>query len=238
MMTEGSASAPGRWATVAELLVVLTVPLGVLALATPIAHGDPVRSQILAWVVNVIALALVWLGLRFRNEGWSHLGLPMKRPTATALLRTAGASAVVFVVSLAAFVLGAIVAANLFGIPEATDTGGYAYMRGHLPLLLGALAAAYLASSLGEEIVYRGFLINRLASLSGSRHRWRWAVGVSAVVFGLAHFSWGPAGMVQTGFMGIALGAAYVRLDRRLWVTVLAHAYLDTILFVQMYLGA
>ena len=37
--------------------------------------------------------------------------------------------------------------------------------------------------------------------------------------------------------MGLALGIAYLRLKRNLWVTVLAHAYMDTILFVQMYLG-
>jgi membrane protease YdiL (CAAX protease family) len=134
-------------------------------------------------------------------------------------------------------VVGAIVAANLFGMPEPADPDVYAYMRGNLPMLLGALAAAYLASSIGEEVIYRGFLINRIASLSGQRHRWKVAVVASAIVFGLAHYSWGPAGMVQTGFMGLALGAAYLRVGRRLWVTILAHAYLDTILFVQMYLN-
>jgi len=37
--------------------------------------------------------------------------------------------------------------------------------------------------------------------------------------------------------MGFALGAAYLKLGRNLWVTVFAHAFLDTALFVQMYLG-
>lgn len=59
----------------------------------------------------------------------------------------------------------------------------------------------------------------------------------SAALFGLAHFSWGPSGVIQTAFMGFALGAAYLRLGRNLWPTILAHAYMDTILFVQMYLG-
>ena len=104
-------------------------------------------------------------------------------------------------------------------------------------MLMGALAAAYVVSSVGEEVVYRGFLINRLAELTSTRTRWTTAVIGSAALFGLAHFAWGPSGIVQTGFMGLALGAAYLRLERNLWVTVLAHAYMDTILFVQMYFG-
>jgi len=123
-------------------------------------------------------------------------------------------------------------------MPEGgADTSEYGYMSGNLPMLLGALAAAWVVSSWGEEVVYRGFLINRFAELSTARFRWAAAVIGSAVLFGLAHFSWGPSGMVQTGFMGLALGIAYLRLKRNLWVTVLAHAYMDTILFVQMYLG-
>lgn len=226
-----------RWAAVGEIAVVFLVPAGILIFATPLAGEDPLRSQVVAWIVNVSAMALIWLGLRLRGEGWSDLGLFLTRPKPATLVRTVGVSVVVFVVALMAFVVGAIVAANLFGMPEPADPDVYAYMRGNLPMLLGALAAAYLASSIGEEVIYRGFLINRIASLSGQRHRWKVAVVASAIVFGLAHYSWGPAGMVQTGFMGLALGAAYLRVGRRLWVTILAHAYLDTILFVQMYLN-
>ena len=92
-------------------------------------------------------------------------------------------------------------------------------------------------SSFGEEVFYRGFMIHRIAELTNAPWRWTVAVVGSAIVFGLAHFSWGPSGMVQTGFMGLALGAAYLKLGRNLWLTILAHMYMDTILFVQMYLG-
>jgi hypothetical protein len=42
-------------------------------------------------------------------------------------------------------------------------------------------------------------------------------------------------GVVQTGFMGLSLGAAFLLLKRNLWVLVLTHFYMDTILLVQMY---
>ena len=44
--------------------------------------------------------------------------------------------------------------------------------------------------------------------------------------------------MVQTGFMGLALGLAYLAVGRNLWVTILAHGYMDTLLMLQMYFGA
>ena len=44
--------------------------------------------------------------------------------------------------------------------------------------------------------------------------------------------------MVQTGCMGLALGVSYLVVGRNLWVTILAHGYMDTILVVQMYFAA
>ena len=61
---------------------------------------------------------------------------------------------------------------------------------------------------------------------------------ISSVVFGLIHYTWGPAGMVQTGFMGLALGVCYLALGRRLWPLILAHAYLDTLLLVPIALAS
>lgn len=225
-------------AKVAEILTVFALPLALLLLAAPLAGGDPLRFQILVWIANVLMLTLIWLGLRLRGQGWPHLGLALVRPTWSTVAGAVGTSVVVFILAVLAFMVGAVLAANIFGMPAGADTTEYAYMQGNLPMLLVALVAAWIVSSLGEEVVYRGFLITRSAELSATPARWTFPVLLSAVVFGLAHFSWGPTGMVQTGFMGLVLGIAYVRTARRLWPLVLAHAYMDTLLFVQMYLGA
>ena len=74
--------------------------------------------------------------------------------------------------------------------------------------------------------------------MGGGAWATRAAVAASAIVFGLAHFDWGVVGMVQTGFMGLALGTSFLILRRNLWVLVLAHAYMDTLLLVQLYLPA
>jgi len=95
--------------------------------------------------------------------------------------------------------------------------------------------AVYIGSSLGEEIVFRGFLITRLMKTISGKWAGAWAVAISGITFDLVHVGWGPMGMIQTTFMGWALGYFYLHYGKNLWVTVLAHAYMDTILIVQIY---
>jgi membrane protease YdiL (CAAX protease family) len=60
----------------------------------------------------------------------------------------------------------------------------------------------------------------------------------SSVILGFIHYDWGPMGIAQTGFMGWALGICYIKIKRRLGILIIAHAYMDTILMVQMYLAS
>jgi membrane protease YdiL (CAAX protease family) len=228
-----------RAAHLADLVVVFAVALAAIAIALPLVGDHPLARQAVVWVANVLMLAVVWLGLRLRGQSWEHLGLSFRFNGWRTAIRTVLKSFVVFGAAVAAFIVGSVLMANIIGTPEAADMSGYDYLRGNVPMLILALAAVYVVSSLGEEILYRGFLITRLAELgSGGKWALRSAVVVSAIVFGLAHFDWGLMGIVQTGFMGLALGASYLVVRRNLWVLVLAHAYMDTILLVQMYLPA
>ena len=74
--------------------------------------------------------------------------------------------------------------------------------------------------------------------MAGNTKNWlKIAVLISAIIFGLAHFAWGLIGMFQIVFMGLALVMSFLFVKRYLWVLILAHAYMDTILMIQMYLG-
>ena len=234
----GRALVHSKPAQVGEIVALFVVAIAVIALAAPLAGENPVAGQGVVWVANVLMLVMVWLGLRLRGQGWAHFGLSFRGASRRIVVRAVLVSLVVFVAAIAAFVVGAIVMANIVGIPEGADMSGYNYLSGNLPMLILALVAVYIVSSFGEEVVYRAFLINRIAELGGGgKTAWRVAVVISSVVFGFAHYGWGASGIVQTGFMGLALGVSYLVVGRNLWVTILAHAYMDTILMVQMYLA-
>ena len=232
----GRALLRSKPAQVGEIVALFVVALAVIVLAGPLAGENPVAGQGVVWVANILMLVMVWLGLRLRGQGWAHFGLSFRGASRRIVVRAVLLSLVVFVAAVAAFLVGAIVMANIVGIPEGADMSGYNYLSGNLPMLILALVAVYIVSSFGEEVVYRAFLINRIAELGGGgKTAWRVAVLISSVVFGFAHYGWGAMGIGQTGFMGLALGVSYLVVGRNLWVMILAHAYMDTILMVQMF---
>ena len=235
----GRALLTNKLAQVGELVVVFVVAFAVIMGAGPLVGDNPVARQGVVWVANVLMLVTVWLGLRLRGQSWEHFGLSLRLASRRTIVRTVLLSFVVFAAGVAAFVVGAVVMANIVGKPEGADMSGYDYLRGNFPMVILALVAVYIVSSFGEEVIYRAFLINRIAELgSGGKAAWRLVIVIGSVVFGLAHFDWGLVGMVQTGLLGLALSVSYLVVRRSLWVTILAHVYMDTILILQMYFAA
>lgn len=225
-----------RAAQGAEIAAVFLIATLVISIGWRLVGEGLIARQAVVWVANVLMLLTVWAGLRLRGQSWEHFGLTLQFQGVRRLVVTAVKSVAVLVVAIVAFVLGSIVMMNLKPQPEQADMSGYNYLSGNLPMLLLALVAVYIVSSFGEEVIYRGFLITRLGEMGGnSRVAVAIAVVVSSVVFGLAHFSWGLTGVVQTTFMGLALALAYLITRRSLWTLVLAHVYLDTALLVQLY---
>lgn len=146
-------------------------------------------------------------------------------------------SVLVCIIGIFAFALGGEVMAFIVGHPEQANMSGYNYLSGNVWVLIGTLIAVWIGSSFAEEVIYRAFLIHRLEGLIGGGKGAKWlAVSISSAVFGLLHFAWGPVGMVQTGFMGLAMGISYLWFKRNLWIVILAHGYMDTVLMVQLYL--
>ena len=184
-------------------------------------------------------LLVVWAGLKLRGENWKDFGLTFERISWRGGINVFLLSLLVVVLAVAGFILGSIIMANITGIPEGSNMSGYDYLKGNLGMLLLTLSGVYIVSSLGEEVIYRAFLINRISQIGlNTKNATTIAVIISSIIFGLAHYSWGPMGIVQTAFMGLALGICYIKLKKRLWILILAHAYMDTILMVQMYLAS
>ncbi len=69
-------------------------------------------------------------------------------------------------------------------------------------------------AAFGEEMIYRGYLMNRAADLL-NRARMAWTVSVITVqiVFGFAHSYQGWTGVIDEGIMGLLLAALYLYPD-------------------------
>ena len=100
------------------------------------------------------------------------------------------------------------------------------------------LAAAWVFAAFGEELVYRGYVLERAATLG---HRtpvaWILAMIVLSVLFGLGHVYQGVAGVASSTFAGLYLGGLYLATRRNLWLPILTHGFSDTIAVAVIFLG-
>lgn len=228
-----------RWAQLAEILLVFLVAFVFIQVFEQEKSDNLIVNQAIIWIANILMLLMVWAGAWLRGESWADFGLGISKITSREALKGLFLSIVVFVLAMLGFVLGSIIMANITGIPENADMSGYAYLKDNIGMLLLTLVGVYIVSSFGEEVVYRSFLINRISQLGMDSKMARiTALLLSSLIFGFAHYSWGPMGIVQTTFMGLALGSCFLWLKKRLWILIIAHAYMDTILMVQMYFNS
>jgi hypothetical protein len=122
--------------------------------------------------------------------------------------------------------------------PSAAAPSGADQIHGHLLVALRWLLLVWTFAAFGEEISYRGYLLNRASDVGRRTRLASWAgVLISAAFFGYGHFYKGPAGIVDSAMAGLVLGAAYLLSRRNLWVCVLAHGFIDTFGIVALFLG-
>jgi len=223
--------------TVEIILVFLIAFLFIKAFGSN-ESSDLLYNQAIIWTANIMMLIIVFTGIKLRGEGLEHFGFSFKKVTWKIGLKTFLQSILVFILALAGFVIGSIIMANITGIPESSDMSSYDYLKDNIWMLFLTLGGVYIVASFGEEVIYRAFLINRISELGLNSKKGKiLVVIVSAIIFGLAHYSWGIMGIVQTSFMGLVLGGSYLYLKKRIWVLIFAHGYMDTILMLQMYLN-
>src|SRR3989442_13931926 len=118
------------------------------------------------------------------------------------------------------------------------DVSLFAPLAGNVYFLLISLAVAWTLAALGEEFVYRGYLLTRIAQALGDGPRaWGSALVATSVLFGVGHGYQGLSGMITAGLGGFAFGVLYLATGRNRWVPGVAHGTMDTVGFLLLFLG-
>ena len=206
-----------------------------VALAAGIALPD---MPLLRHTYLSFALVLLLIGwLMLRGEQLQTFGLVTPR-----WLRYIALGVLLAVVQMAAdtvlrqFSTPLIVAWT--GANPNLDAEKFAAIKGNLPLLLMTIPAVWAFAAFGEEFLYRGYLMTRLAGIfGGGRVAWVVAIVAQAIAFALAHWYQGPVGMVPIGVGAIIAGIATSAWGRNLWPAIIAHGLTDTLGFTILYLG-
>ena len=178
-------------------------------------------------------LLLAWISLRLRGVQWKEIGFTRYRTWATTLLLGVACGA-----SLELFDLFGKqpLLTRLLGKPP--DLSNFAAVKGNLRFALVIIALLWVLAAFGEELVYRGYLMNRVADLGrGTRTGWIVSLFLISALFGFAHYQQGLTGIIEEGSDGLILGLMYLACRRNLAIPVVAHGVCDTIDIVLLFLG-
>jgi membrane protease YdiL (CAAX protease family) len=124
----------------------------------------------------------------------------------------------------------------LFGAPPINYT--YRYITGNAAALPWVLYAAIVGAGFGEEVLFRGYLFERLGRLMGPGPQTTVAcVLITTFLFAVAHFpEQGLPGVQQAAVMGLVFGTLY-GITKRLWLPMVTHIAFDLTAVAIIYWG-
>ena len=202
-----------------------------LVLGAAIVIGHNVFHVVPNEVPILVVLGLA--SMRLRNGSFAALGF--RRPDSWRRIVLIAVAAAALRIVLGQFVIDPLTSLVW---PPAVAPAGVESVGGDIGTALLYLGIVWTFAAFGEEIAYRGYLLNRAADAGGrTTAAWWIAVVVVSILFGYGHFYKGPSGIVDSGVAGLILGAAYLVSGRNLWTSVLAHGFIDTFGVVSLYFG-
>jgi len=174
---------------------------------------------------------LAWISLRLRGLGWRDIGLRVYRNWGKTL--ALGIAAGIGIELLELFCTQPLLARITGQMP---DLSGFDRVAGNVKWLFVSLAFTWTLFAFGEELVFRGYIMNRIAGLVGStQNGWAIALVLTSALFGFSHLHQGITGMSENFIDGLILGILYLGSSRSLAVPILAHGVTDTVDFLLIF---
>jgi uncharacterized protein len=186
-------------------------PVGVIAALVIALIGN-------AYFIPIAGL-LVLAWARLSHTPWREIGFVRPRSWIVTL-------AVGIVFGIAFKLLMKAIVMPLLGADPINQA--YHYLAGNRAALPGAIWMMIVSAGFGEEMVFRGFLFERLGKLFGS-HKWAKAaiVFLTSAWFGIAHYAvQGLPGTQQATIVGLVFGTIFA-ITGRIWMLMIAHAAFD-----------
>jgi len=178
-------------------------------------------------VGNLAGAALVLIWAAATGTPWRDLGF-LRPPHGAIDLAIAFVAGVVFKILMKALVM------PLLGFGAINST--YHYLSGNTAAFLLTLLWVIVGGGFGEELIWRGFLFERLSDFLGPRaHAKVIIVIATSILFALAHYAdQGVPGAVQATMTGLVFGATYARI-RTIWPVMVAHVAFDVAAVLMIY---
>ena len=176
---------------------------------------------------------LAWISLRLRKAGWRSVGFTRYRNWKITL--AIGIAAGVLTETFQLLATQPLLVRITGKQPDLHD---FRMLTGNIKLAAAGVAFSWTLAAFGEEMVWRGYLMNRVADLGNRTWRaWICSLIAVSIVFGMAHADQGLTGIIEESIAGLFLGAMYLWTGRNLAIPIIAHGVEDTLDMVLIFLG-
>lgn len=209
-----------------KLVLILELVLILFFILGNLGHIIPVPS-----IFTLFALA--WISLWFRKVGWRGVGL--KRPESWKKTLAFGFVGGVLAQTFTLYILEPFVARFTGNLP---DVGQFESLKGNILILLFWLALSWTVAAFGEELVFRGYLLNCFGDIFNNPTLAKiFGLIISSILFGIVHLYQGFSGIISTGIAGLFFGILYIEDNKNLWPAILAHGVMDTCGFILIFMN-
>ena len=177
------------------------------------------------FIPTIVILGMIAISLLVRREGVVSLGFRKNKN----MFRMMGVVLFsVFIWQLIQIGFTMPILNHLTGTTQ--DLGAFTELKGNLSQLLMYLFFSWTLAAFGEEIVYRGYLQRRISDLLGKNTIGLiLTIGISSLLFGIAHTEQGMIGVVVTTLDALFFSWLKMKFENNLWASILAHGFSNSV---------
>ena len=183
------------------------------------------------FIPTIIILGMIVISLLIRRENMTALGFK-KSKNALQMIGMVLFSVIIW--QLIQIGLTMPILNHLTGTTQ--DLSAFADLKGNLSQLSLYLILTWTLAAFGEEMVYRGYLQKRLRAVFGENTIGLiLTIGISSLLFGVAHTEQGIIGVVVTTLDALFFSWLKMKYENNLWAAILAHGFSNSIGLIVFY---
>jgi len=183
------------------------------------------------FIPTIIILGMIVISLLIRRENMTALGFK-KSKNALQMIGMVLFSVIIW--QLIQIGLTMPILNHLTGTTQ--DLSAFADLKGNLSQLSLYLILTWTLAAFGEEMVYRGYLQKRLSAVFGENTIGLiLTIGISSLLFGVAHTEQGIIGVVVTTLDALFFSWLKMKYENNLWAAILAHGFSNSIGLIVFY---
>jgi membrane protease YdiL (CAAX protease family) len=228
-----------RRSAIIDILLVILVGISTKLIFTNV---ESVGWRFSSFPAFGVVLAMTTWMLRKRGWYWRDVGLIFPVTIKEWLITIGQALLAMIVIAAVSMTFGHWIGQYL--ATPATAEGRFEGINGHFPTYMMWVFFSIAVGGFAEEMIFRGFLINRVETLLTNKAPILKSSALSiiaiilpALLFGFAHYyAKGMSGAIRISISGMVSGMFYLAYGRRLLPLVIGHAAWDILIMTAFYL--